>query len=105
VSRTIFRIVVLLRDTLLINPCHVPEYLSLLNDLTCQLCDSSSSFLIVLWTVLCMYASLVSHKHADRRIRNINSILAGTDPASLPHRERASILLFCFDVTVVVGVT
>jgi len=52
-----------------------------------------------------MYVSAVSHKHADRRIRNINSILAGADPASVPHRERASILLFCFDVTAVVRVT
>ena len=103
-SRTIFRIALLLRDTLPINPCHVAECLSLLNELTCQLSDSSSSFLIVLWTVLCTYASVVSHKHADRRIRNINSILAGTDPASLPHRERASIL-FCFVVTAVVSVT
>jgi len=72
VSRTIFRIVLLRRDTLLINPCHVPEYscllneltyvscviyLCLANELTYQLCDSSSSFL----TVLCsMYICICS---------------------------------------------
>jgi hypothetical protein len=49
--------------------------------------------------VLCAYAFLVSHKYTDRRIRNINSIKPGKEPAPVPLSDQASILLFWFDVT------